>query len=178
MWKKPEHSATSVNPPSEPAFTAERKNSSAPAPAPSGKQALLGRSLTMEGTISGAEDLLIEGKMKGTVNLRENTVVVGRHGRVEGDIYARVITVEGEIVGNLHASEKASILQSGFVKGNVASPRVLVEDGARLKGSIDVDSKETEIRQLDVDLKQMKASHEADGAEGDDEADDLSAQIM
>ena len=161
----------------DPAFVTDKPSTSNSNPS-SGKPALLGRSLTMEGTVSGAEDLLIEGKMKGTVNLRDNAVVVGRHGRVEGDIYARVITVEGEVVGNLHGTERASILQSGFVKGNVAAPRVLVEDGARLKGSIDVDSKETEIRQLDVDLKQMKNSHEADADESDDDSDDISAQIM
>lgn len=175
MWKKPESQPNTMSTQNEPAFIADKPSTSPSTP--SGKQALLGRSLTMEGTVSGAEDLLIEGKMKGTVNLRDNAVVVGRHGRVEGDIYARVITVEGEVVGNLHGSERASILQSGFVKGNVSAPRVLVEDGARLKGSIDVDSKETEIRQLDVDLKQMKNSHEAD-AESEDDSEDITAQIM
>ncbi len=175
MWKMPENDRTpiqSYRP--DPAFVAEESNLTPPS-----GPALLGRSLVMEGTITGGEDLLVEGRIKGTVNLKEHTVIVGKHGKVEGDIIAKVIMVEGEVMGNIRASERASIRQSGFVKGNVSAPRVLVEDGARLKGSIDVDS-ETEIRELDVDLKQLQVNarlaSEAD--ERDEDADEVPARLM
>lgn len=137
MWKKPENDKQMSGPET---FEAPQAR---PQPAAQDRQALLGSSLTVEGTISGAEDLVIEGTVKGTIDLKSNTVMIGRSGRVEGDVHALDITIEGEVLGNVFAGERASIRRSGFVKGNVVSPRVVVEDGARLKGSIDVDSVES-----------------------------------
>ncbi|MFN8392541.1 MAG: polymer-forming cytoskeletal protein [Bdellovibrionota bacterium] len=144
MWKKPEATIGVEN--EGPTETGLRDPIERPA---SEAKALLGGSLTFEGTITGAEDLTIEGTVKGIVDLKKHNVVIGKRGRIEGDVFARVISIEGEVLGNVFAGERASIHKSGMVKGNVAAPRVLVEDGARLKGSIDVDSgsAKTEIRE-------------------------------
>lgn len=138
MWKKPENEKVNeneLNTPRSEAWVASDCE-------PRGEHALLGPSLIVEGTVSGSEDLIIQGKVKGTVDLKKNIVTVGKQGRIEADIFARIITIEGEVTGNLHATEKVLIHKSGFVRGNVVCPRVMVEDGARLKGSIDVDAAE------------------------------------
>ena len=167
MWKKPEGEKLMATNDKVEAPAARP----APAPTPSRPmtQATLGSSLTVEGTITGAEDLVIEGAVKGTVDLKNNTVTVGRSGRIEGDVYAQDITIEGEVLGNVFAGERASIHKSGYVKGNVVSPRVVVEDGARLKGSIDVDcvesSKKTETKIFTSDAqKKEKEKEKENGA--------------
>ena len=126
MWKKPEATIGVEN--EGPTETGLRDPIERPA---SEAKALLGGSLTFEGTITGAEDLTIEGTVKGIVDLKKHNVVIGKRGRIEGDVFARVISIEGEVLGNVFAGERASIHKSGMVKGNVAAPRVLVEDGAR-----------------------------------------------
>jgi cytoskeletal protein CcmA (bactofilin family) len=103
------------------------------------KCASIGASITIKGEISGAEDLVIEGTVEGTVNLREHTVVVGASAKVNADIYANVIRVEGQVAGDLFGREQISVQKTGCVRGNITAPRLALEDGARLKGAIDTE---------------------------------------
>lgn len=147
MWKKFKTKTTSTITPSQPKpAVITVGETTAPDIKAGGKQALLGQSLSLEGKITGSEDLILEGKLKGIVDLKDNAVRLTSHGRVEGDIIARTIGIEGEVVGNLYAAEMVCIHRSGYVQGIVSAPRVIVEDGARLKGSIDVDSLESSSR--------------------------------
>jgi len=71
--------------------------------------------------------------------LKQHNVTIGKNGRVKADVFGRVVTVEGEVDGNVFAAEQAVLRQSGAVRGNITSPRVTLEDGSRFKGSIDMD---------------------------------------
>jgi len=104
------------------------------------KPSIIGASAHFKGDVSGNEDLTIEGIVEGSVNLKQNTVYIGKGGRVIGNIHARVIHVEGEINGDLFASESVIVHRSGCVRGNINCPRVTLEDGAKLKGAIDTDN--------------------------------------
>lgn len=104
-----------------------------------GAQAVIGASIHVDGTLRGEEDLLIEGKVKGTVELKKNSVTIGAKGEVAADIYAHTIVVEGRMEGQLVAAERVVIRKSAQVSGSIASPRVSLEDGARFNGSIDMD---------------------------------------
>jgi cytoskeletal protein CcmA (bactofilin family) len=73
------------------------------------------------------------------VDLKQNNVTVGKNGRVKADIFSRVVTVEGEVDGNVFAREQAILRQSGAIRGNITAPRVILEDGSRFKGSIDME---------------------------------------
>lgn len=106
------------------------------------EHALIGPSLIVKGEILGDEDLMIQGTVEGKVELRKNSVTVGRSGHVKADIYGKSIQVEGEVQGNLFGEEKIVVRQSGQVRGNLSAPRVTLEDGAQFKGSIDMDGKE------------------------------------
>jgi cytoskeletal protein CcmA (bactofilin family) len=100
---------------------------------------MIGPSITIKGEVSGEEDLLIQGRVEGTIQLGSNEVAVGESGQVSADIRARVAKIDGEVTGDITANEKVVISKSGNVRGNIVSPRVTLEDGAIFKGSIDMD---------------------------------------
>jgi predicted acyltransferase (DUF342 family) len=69
-------------------------------------------------------------------------VTIGTNGRVRADVFGNTVIVEGEVDGNLFAQQQAIVRQSGAVRGNITAPRVMLEDGSRFRGSIDMESKE------------------------------------
>jgi cytoskeletal protein CcmA (bactofilin family) len=101
--------------------------------------AVIGPSIHIDGDLHGDEDLVIEGEVKGAVHLKKNSLTIGPRGKVTADVYAHTIYVDGYMVGDLYGAERISIRKSAEVRGNIASPRVSLEDGARFKGSIDMD---------------------------------------
>ena len=101
--------------------------------------ATIGASIQVKGDISGEENLSVEGVVEGTITLRSNDVTVGAEGKVRADVTAKVITVNGEVQGDLSGIEKVIVAKSGRVQGNISSPRVILEDGAKFIGSIDMD---------------------------------------
>jgi len=124
--------------------TSGRDVSSAPAPdtrVQSSRRtaAVIGKSIQIEGDVKGEEDLIIEGNVQGTITLKSHSLTIGPEGNVVANLYAHTIRVEGRMEGDLYAAERVVITQSAQVIGNVISPRVNLEDGARFKGSIDMD---------------------------------------
>lgn len=110
----------------------------APSGAAFGKAAMIGPTITITGDISGDENLVIEGKVEGKIDLPGHHVEVGKAGRVHADVVAKYIKVEGEMRGDINGKEKVIIATSGNVRGNITAPRVMLEDGAIFKGSIDI----------------------------------------
>lgn len=111
-----------------------------PGPASRGRTpANIGASILFKGELSGDEDFVIQGRVEGKISLDNNNLTVGEEGRIRADIVARVIVVEGELVGDMYGTEKVVIRATGRVKGNIVSPRVTLEDGAKFKGSIEMD---------------------------------------
>ena len=112
--------------------------SSKPA-ARSGETAVIGRSIQINGDLRGDEDLRIEGDVSGTVELRNSNLTVGKEGRVRADVYAKSIAVDGTTEGDLYASERVVVHVNARVHGNIVAPKVAIEEGARFKGSIEMD---------------------------------------
>lgn len=104
------------------------------------EQATIGRSLVIKGEISGAEALYIDGRIEGKITLTDNRVTIGRNGTVQADITAREVVVMGKVTGNIECSDRVDIRSEGVVNGNVSTVRISVEDGAVLKGGIQVKS--------------------------------------
>jgi cytoskeletal protein CcmA (bactofilin family) len=103
------------------------------------EQAVIGPSIHIDGDVRGEEDLLIDGEVSGTVQLKNNSLTVGPNGKVRADVYAHSIYVDGYLEGDLYGSERVNIRKSAQVRGNITSPRVSLEDGAKFKGSIEMD---------------------------------------
>lgn len=120
--------------------------------------ATIGPSVSIKGEITGEEDVIIHGVVEGTVNLKKNVVVVAKSGRVQAHIYGQVIHIEGEVTGNLFGTDQIILHKSGNVRGNCSAPRITIEDGARLKGSVDTDPKSESASML-KDAEVVKAGN-------------------
>ncbi|SEO68443.1 bactofilin family protein [Aquisalimonas asiatica] len=101
--------------------------------------AVVGPSIHIDGTLKGEEDLMIEGHVTGNVQLQDHSLTIGPNGRVEADLFANVVNVEGVVEGDLYGSERVVIRSSARVKGNITAPRVSLDDGAWFKGAIEMD---------------------------------------
>jgi len=104
-------------------------------------RATIGPSIHVHGDVTGEEDLLVQGRVEGKIDLKQHSVTVGPNGQVKADVYGRTIVVEGELEGSLFGGEQVVLRQSARVRGNIVSPRVTLEDGAIFKGNIDMEVK-------------------------------------
>lgn len=104
------------------------------------EQATIGRSLVIKGELSGAEALYIDGRIEGKISLPDNRVTIGRNGSVQANITAREVVVMGKVSGNIECTDRVDIRSEGSVIGDVSTVRISVEDGAVLKGGIEVRS--------------------------------------
>jgi cytoskeletal protein CcmA (bactofilin family) len=101
-------------------------------------RATIGSSITIRGEVTGDEDLLIEGRVDGSVDLKQHSVTVGADGQVKAGVSGRVVTVEGSVQGNLKGVEVVILKSTARVQGDITAPRVVLEDGAAFRGGVDM----------------------------------------
>ncbi len=99
---------------------------------------VIGPTLVFKGELSADEDLIIEGCIEGTITHHKKHLTVGKQGRVHADINASAVIVLGELVGDIRSEGMVSLAKSSRVKGNIYCARIVMEDGARFKGKIDM----------------------------------------
>ena len=100
------------------------------------EQSVIGRSISIKGELSGEEDLIIQGRVEGKIDLKKNNITVDKSGSVKGDIYGKSITLEGEVEGNLFGEKRIVLQPSGVVRGDMRAPAINLEEGAKFKGNI------------------------------------------
>jgi cytoskeletal protein CcmA (bactofilin family) len=152
MWnrrKDDDHPQKSANVPQSPATPAQTSRevpsqnmASAPVrtydpPAPAGS-ATIGKAVMIKGQIFSREDLIIDGEVEGTVEANDHRVTVGPNGKVQAGVKAREIVVLGAINGNVEATDKIDIRKDARLVGDIKTARIVIEDGAYFKGSIDI----------------------------------------
>jgi len=140
MWKKDDESSPTTNT-SAGMITAPRTSSAKPAVSSTGEAATIGRSITIRGDVTGDEDLYIQGRIEGTVDLKQHSVTVGPEGRVKANIKGLMVTIEGEVDGDVRGQEQVALRSASKVTGDITAPRVVLEDGATFLGSIDMSGK-------------------------------------
>jgi cytoskeletal protein CcmA (bactofilin family) len=113
------------------------------------EQATIGRSLVIKGEVSGSESLYIDGRIDGTISFKDHRVTVGRNGVVSANIAAREVVIMGKVTGNIECSDRVDIRSEGSLNGDIVSRRISVEDGALLRGSVQL---------TPADQKQEKSS--------------------
>jgi cytoskeletal protein CcmA (bactofilin family) len=133
MWNKREEEP--VRPPSTvagtlaPASSAERREGAG-----------IGPSINIVGDVTGEEDLTILGRVEGKIDLPKHSVTIGQGARVKADVHAKAVSVAGEVHGNLVASEQIVIRKTATMLGNLAAPRVGLEDGCCFRGSVEMET--------------------------------------
>jgi cytoskeletal protein CcmA (bactofilin family) len=141
-WSRQKSESDPVAPPpplapSEPEVTGPKK----PGDKSMDKLVNIGQSIQIKGELTGNEDLTVEGKVDGKIMLNDHHLTIGANGRINAEIHAKTVMIVGEVVGNVTADDKVEIAASGSMKGDIVAPRVVLCDGARFKGSIDMDRK-------------------------------------
>lgn len=109
----------------------------APPPGTRGKVTHVAAGSRIEGTISGATELFVEGEVEGHIRLDER-VTVGPGGLVKGEIEARLVSIGGRVQGNVRGRDRVEVTSSGALEGDVAAPRVVVAEGAFFKGRVEM----------------------------------------
>jgi len=104
---------------------------------------VIGPTMEFKGDLSADEDLIIEGLIEGTITHHKKHLTVGAKGRVKADIHASSVIVLGQLVGNIHSEGMVSLAKGADVTGNITCGRILMEDGARFRGKIDMEEPTT-----------------------------------
>ena len=117
----------------------------------SGGTARLGASLHVKGEITGNEDLAIDGSVEGLVHLEDRKLTIGASARLTADVIAREVVVYGNVKCNLRARDRIEIKKDGSVVGDLTTARIMIEDGAYFKGSIEIDKTGDATSSDDID---------------------------
>lgn len=131
-----------ITSPNEPAVKVPKQPVSPPPPPASRKESretVIGKGITVKGELFGEEDVKIEGRVEGKIQLTKN-LLVGQTGVIEADVEAENINIGGTVTGNLMAQNRVEIVASGKMTGDIKAPRVVVAEGAHFKGNVDMDT--------------------------------------
>jgi cytoskeletal protein CcmA (bactofilin family) len=121
------------------------------------EQATIGRTVVIKGELTASEPLYIDGRIEGKVNMPDHRVTIGRNGEVQANINAREVVVMGKINGNIECTDRVDIRSEGSVTGDVSTIRISVEDGAVLKGGIEVRSEHKQQNKPQAQAKPVEA---------------------
>src|SRR5438876_125624 len=122
------------------------------------EQATIGRTVVIKGEVSGSESLYIDGRVEGTVIVKDHRVTVGRNGVVAANISAREVVIMGKVTGNIECTDRVDIRSEGSLTGDIVSQRISVEDGAMLRGSVQLAPSEQKRERSSETPKSMAAA--------------------
>jgi cytoskeletal protein CcmA (bactofilin family) len=128
-----------------------RQQPPTPAPAVMARQpderrvvAWVGKSVIFTGELKSSEDMTIDGRVEGSIELRDHALTIGPDADIKADITAKIVTIYGAVTGTITAREKVDIRESGSVDGDIISPRLAIADGAVLRGRVDTEAREAD----------------------------------
>jgi cytoskeletal protein CcmA (bactofilin family) len=132
-------------PPAAPSFAEPKKEATTMSSMPTGREpesrggsATIGKAVKINGQIHSKEDLFVDGDVEGTVEAPDHKLTVGPNGRVQAMVKAREVVALGSIQGNVEAAERIEIKKDAKLVGDIRTARIIIEDGAYFKGSIDI----------------------------------------
>lgn len=99
----------------------------------------IGKTIRIEGMITGHADLHVDGEVHGQIELGENSVTIGQNGHAKADVIAKNVSVQGRLEGKVKAADRIAIAKTGSLEGEVTTSRIAVEDGAIFRGSINLE---------------------------------------
>lgn len=140
MWNKEASQNIAEQPGQAVSPAASGADFPAPAPRPETERrvvAWVGRSVVFKGELISSEDMTIDGRVEGIIEVREHTVTIGPEARIHADIAAKTVIVLGHIEGSVTASDAVVLGEHAVVEGNLIAARVSVADGAVVRGRIE-----------------------------------------
>jgi cytoskeletal protein CcmA (bactofilin family) len=120
----------------------------------------IGQSLFIKGEVSGSEDLTVDGRVEGRIDLKDHNLTIGPNGKVHADVHAKNIVIVGEITGNVTADEKVDLTDSGRLVGDIRAPRISVSDGAQFKGSVDMLQQQGQAQRSNEERREKNAPNQ------------------
>ena len=147
-------------------WSAQNSGTAATSPNAPVEQATIGRSLVIKGEISGGESLYIDGRIEGSIEFADHRITIGRNGNVQANIHAREVVILGKVKGNIQCSDRVDIRSEGALNGDIVTQRISVEDGALLKGSVQVRASEQKDKTTEAVAKPSAAGPKALAATG------------
>jgi cytoskeletal protein CcmA (bactofilin family) len=144
MWKRTDDKPTPAQPAAPAPVTPPMMKETRPMEMPKSLEnfradvAHIGKSVLIKGELSGSEDLYLDGEVEGNIELRDHSLTVGPNGRVRANVHAKDVTVHGKVDGNVSGTERVELKRSAVLMGDIATQRIVIEDGAFFKGSIDI----------------------------------------
>jgi cytoskeletal protein CcmA (bactofilin family) len=100
------------------------------------EMANIGKSISIKGDVLGEEDTVIEGRVEGRIELKNHHLTIGANGDVQGEVSAKQVTIVGRVSGNVVATERIELRDSGRLEGDLSTPRLLVQEGSQMNGKI------------------------------------------
>jgi cytoskeletal protein CcmA (bactofilin family) len=103
----------------------------------------IGKSVLIKGELSGSEDVYLDGEVEGSIQLHDHSLTIGPNGRIRANINAKEVVIHGKVDGNVTGSQRVELRKSAILVGDIATQRILIEDGAFFKGGIDIGKEQT-----------------------------------
>jgi cytoskeletal protein CcmA (bactofilin family) len=128
--------------------------------------ATIGASIVIKGEVSGTEPLFIDGKVEGSIHIPDHRVTVGRGSRVAADVRAHDVVVMGSVQGNIYPADLLDIRADSFIQGQMVAKRIRIDDGAVLKGSVEVHSSKHKAEEFEVAANPKQSVFESPVKEG------------
>jgi cytoskeletal protein CcmA (bactofilin family) len=177
---KPRPAPVSVTPQSSVIAPAERPEPE-PDPLPPVESSTqfvnIGRSIQIKGELNGNEDLTIDGKVEGIIRLRDHNLTVSANGHITAEVFAKSAVIYGQVIGDVRAEERIEIADGGTVEGDLIAPKVVLADGARFKGRVDMltgcDAKAGKAKEVWGESVEASAFDEAPGSFADEVIDEI-----
>jgi cytoskeletal protein CcmA (bactofilin family) len=106
------------------------------------KETLIGENITIEGTVHAKEDIIMEGRIKGTIEAKSHRITIGPKGHIEADVDAEDVVISGKMIGKIVAHNKVQITKDADFTGSIIAKRIAIEDGAYIKATIELEKQE------------------------------------
>jgi cytoskeletal protein CcmA (bactofilin family) len=106
------------------------------------KETVIGEEITIEGTVRANEDIIMEGRIKGTIEAKSHRITIGPKGQIEADMDAEDVVISGRMAGNILAHNKVQITREADFTGQIKAKRISIEDGAYIKATIEMEKEE------------------------------------
>ena len=107
----------------------------------------IGKSVVVKGELSGSEDLYVDGEVEGSIELHDHNLTVGPNGRIRANVNAKEVVIHGRVDGNITGTDRVELRKSAVLAGDIATQRIVIEDGAYFKGGIDIRKDQTPRRE-------------------------------